>query len=404
MPEFHYKAKALSGEVITGVAIAKDEEELAKNLSRESYNLVSAAIKEKGEGGIRINISFGKKVSLVEKMMFTRYLAVMLGAGFPFDRALNVLAEQSKNKYFKEIILEIVERIIKGETFSSSLEKYPNIFNELYANMIKIGEEAGNLEEVLIILADQMEKDYKLLAKIKAAMVYPAIILVVMILIGIAMMIMVIPKFSEMFEKMNLELPFTTRIIIGLGDFISNYWYLLPIIIFIFIFGLQRMKDVKKGKKIFDWFSLYMPIAGSLNIKINTARTARILSSLLASGVPIVKSLEILSNTLASTYYKNAINSAVRDIQKGKTLKDCLSSYKKIYSFLLIQMIEVGEKTGKLSDILEKLAEFYEEEVDNDAKNLSSVIEPVLMVVIGAAVGVFAVSIIQPLYSMMGSL
>lgn len=354
--------------------------------------------------GLKINIGFGKKVSLVDKMMFTRYLAVMLNAGFPFDRALYVLAEQSKNKYFKEVILEIMDVVIKGESFSSSLQKYPNIFNELYSNMVKIGEEAGNLEEILNILANQMEKDYKLLAKIRSAMIYPAIILIVMVVIGVAMMIFIIPKFSEMFEKMSLELPLTTRMIIGLGDFLSVYWYSIPIIIFILIFGMRQMRRMKAGKKTLDWISLHLPVAGPLNIKINTARTSRILSSLLSSGVPIVKSLEILSNTLTSIYYKDAISKTAREIQKGKSLKECLASYKKIYSFLLLQMVEVGEKTGKLSEILRKLAEFYEEEVDTEAKNLSSVIEPFLMVAIGIAVGIFAVSIIQPLYSMMGGL
>lgn len=406
MPIFNYKAKTLSGEIISGSQEAKNEKELAKILLEKKFVLTSLKGKEEKKrrklGKISFNLRRG--VSLLDKMMFTRHLGVMVGAGFPFDKSLSVLSNQTKNQRFKKIILEMREDISRGESFSNALKKHPKVFDRLYWSMVKVGEETGNLKDVLEILAEQMRKDHELISRVKGAMMYPAVIFIVMILIGTLMMIVIIPKFSQMFEELNVELPLTTQIIMGMGNFMARYWYTIPIIIFILIFLFRRASKTEKGKRFLDWCSIKLPIIGSLNIKINTARTSRILTSLLKSGVPIVTTLEILSDTLSNSYYKEAIFAALKDIQKGKTLHESLASYEAIYSFLLMQMIEVGEETGKLDTILESLAEFYEGEVDNTTKNLSSIIEPILMVIMGAAVGFFALSIFQPIYSMMGSM
>jgi len=250
-------------------------------------------------------------------------------------------------------------------------------------------------------LASQMEKDHKLMSKVKGAMIYPVIILIIMFVLGILMMVMVIPQFSGMFEEMGAELPLSTKIIIALGDYLALYWYLIPVVIIFLIIGFKKISKTKKGKKTIDWASLRFPIIGSLNAKINTARTCRTLSSLLKSGVPITRTLEILSNTLTNFYYKEVMKTTSRDIQKGKTLEECLAPYDRLYPMLMIQMIEVGEKTGKLEIVLGRIAFFYEVEVDDITKNLSTIIEPALMVVIGIAVAVFVISLIQPMYSIM---
>jgi type IV pilus assembly protein PilC len=402
MAIFYYKAKTFSGQTITGSREAESKKELAKSLLKENYILISAESTHK-EKSQPIKISIGKKkISLTEKMIFTQHLAIMVDVGFPFEKSLSILAHQIQNKNFKEIILKIMDDVIKGESFSDALQKHPRVFDELYVNMVKVGEEAGNLTEVLNLLANQMEKDHKLLGKAKGAMIYPAVILTVMILVGIVTMIMIVPKFSEMFEEMNMELPLATKFIIGIGNFLNQYWYFIPIIIFILIFGITQFKKTKSGKKMLDEISLKIPIIGSLNIKINTARTCRIISSLLSSGVSLVRTLEILSNTLSNICYKEAIISVLKEFQKGKPLYKCLTPYEKIYSFLLIQMTAIGEETGRLDKVLVKLARFYEEEVDDATKNISSIIEPILIVVIGLAVGFFAIAIIQPMYGMMG--
>jgi len=407
MPTFNYRAKTPSGKIIFGSQRARDEEELAKTLYEEKkYVLIGLEGEEKKEkkklGGKKI--SFRRGVSLVDKMMFTRHLGVMTGTGFPFDKSLSVLADQTKNEKFKKTIFEIQEDISKGKSFSDALRKHPKVFNRIYWSMVKVGEETGNLQEVLEILAEQMKKDHELISRVKGAMMYPAVIFAVMIVIGIAMMILIIPKFSEMFEELEIDLPFTTQIIMAIGNFMAQYWYLIPFAVLVIIFLFRSIRKNKKGKRALDWCSVKLPVLGPLSIKINTARTARILTSLLKSGVTVISTLEILSDTLPNSYYKEAVTTVIKDVQEGKTLYEGFSPYDKIYSFLLIQMLQVGEETGKLDTILGTLAEFYEADVENVTNNLSSIIEPIMMVIIGGAVGFFALSIFQPIYSMMGAM
>lgn len=415
MPSYNYKAKTLSGELISGSMEAKDEKELAKIILEKKGHILTSigGGKEKaGEIGKELfqgklgkkQFSFKRGVSLVDKLMFTRHLGVMIGAGFPFDKSLTVLAGQSKNQKFQEIILQVHKDVTKGESFSNALKKHPKVFSHLYWSMVKVGEETGNLTEVLDILAEQMKKDHELISRVKGAMMYPAVILVAMLLIGSVMMVVIIPKFSELFEELNVDLPLTTQVIMSVGNFLAQNWYVMPLGVLLLVFLFRSVKKTTKGKRFLDWSSLKFPIMGSLTIKINTARTARILSSLLASGVPIVTTLEILSDTLPSSYYKEATSTALKEVQRGKSLHQSLSPFEKIYSFLLIQMLEVGEETGKLETVLESLAEFYELEIENTTKNLSSIIEPILMLVIGGAVGFFALSIFQPIYSIMGQM
>lgn len=402
MPIYKYKAQKIDGEIVSGVQKAQNKEELAISLSRENYILLSAVKEEKKKRSIKISLKRG--VPLIERMVFTRHLAVMISSGFPFDKSLDVLENQTKNKKFKEVIGDIKESVIKGEQFSESLKKHPNVFNEIYINMVKVGEETGNLKEVLNTLAAQMKKDHDIRSKVKSAMMYPAVLICLMGIIGIVMMIYVLPKFSQVFREMNVSMPTTTRIILSLGDILAKYWYLIPVAIFLIIFGFLRIKKTKQGKKTLDIISLKVPLIGPLLKMLNTARTARILSSLIKSGVPIIKSLEILSTTLTNHLYQNAIKETAKEIQKGKSLKEVLLNYQNIYSYLLLQMIEVGEETGSMGDVLADLATFYEGEVDTATKNFSSIIEPALMIIIGIAVAIFAISIVQPMYSMMGAI
>lgn len=405
MPIYKYKAKTISGEEISDSQKAQDKEELAKLLIKK--NLILVSVKGDKEGGFakkQLSFGFKKGISLVDKMMFTRHLAVMINAGFPFDKSLNVLAHQAENEKFKEIIKRLKDDVVKGEQFSEALKKHPKVFNDLYVNMTKIGEETGNLKDVLGELADQMKKDHDIRGKVKGAMMYPGVLVSLMAMIGVAMMTFVLPKFSQTFKSMGIPLPLATQIMFAVGDILEKFWFLLPIGIFLIVFGFMKFKKTKKGKDFLDSMYLKFPLFGPVIKKMNTARTARILSSLIKSGVPIVKSLDILSKALTNKLYGDAIAKAAKEIQKGKSLKDSLSGYENVYPYLLIQMIEVGEETGNLGEVLADLATFYEGEVDTITKNLSVIIEPVLMVIIGIAVGVFAVSILQPMYSMMGSI
>ncbi|MBL7154933.1 MAG: type II secretion system F family protein [Candidatus Portnoybacteria bacterium] len=408
MPTYLYTAKTKKGENKAGTLEAINKHKLAAILRQQDLVLISAettAPEEKvGRFDLKDFLQRIGRISLVEKMVFSRHLSIMIKAGLSLNQALRVLAEQTKNPKFKKIIGRLEEDVRRGQPLSDCLAKEPKVFNELYINMVRVGETSGNLDKVLKILAEQMRKDHELISRVRGAMMYPAVIITVMTGIGILMMIMVVPKLTEVFTEFNMELPLSTQIIIGLSNFLKNHLFLGLIILIGLIVLLRFGLKNKKVKRVLDKIYLHLPILGSLVQKINSARFARTLSSLVDSGLAIVKALQIVAGTLGNIHFKEALINSASQVQKGRELSQALSSYKNLYPPMVIQMIHVGEQTGSLSDILKNLADFYEEEIDNTTKNLSSIMEPVIMVIIGAAVGFFAVSMIQPMYSMMGGL
>jgi len=404
MPRYFYTAKSLKGEEKSGVLETKDIHQLAQKLHEQGFILIKAIVEEKRlKRKFKFSLpSFG--VSLSEKMFFTRNLQVMISAGIPLVRAIGTLSLQTKSKKFKQVLLNIKEEIVKGKNFSDTLANEPSIFSELFQNMVKVGEEAGTLEEVLKVLALQMERERDIKSKIKGAMIYPAIIICAMFGIGILMMVTVVPQLAETFKELEIELPLTTRIIIGFANFLTEKWYLVIIILFVSIFLFWKTLKTKSGKKLFDSFTLKFPIISPIIKNTNSAYTVRTLGSLISAGIPLPRALEITSRTLGNVFYKTALSEAAEKVRKGEKMSETLKFYENIYPSTVIQMISVGEETGETSSILSKLADFYEEEVSNATKNLASVIEPVLMLIIGAVVGFFAVSMVQPMYSMLGAI
>lgn len=403
MPRYFYTAKSFKGELQSGLLEAKDEKSLARTLRQEGLILIRAEPEKGKKRKFEISFpSFG--VPLTEKMFFTRNLQVMISAGLPLPRALQTLAAQSKSKKFKNALIDIAQDITKGKNLSDSLTRHSDIFSELFQNMVKAGEEAGTLEGVLKVLAQQMEKENALRSKIKGAMIYPAVIICAMIGIGILMLVTVVPKLAETFEELEIELPLATKIVINLANFLAQKWYLVIIILISLVFLFYQFLRTKAGKKITDALTLKIPIISPIIRKTNSAYTLRTLSSLISAGVSLPRSLEITSGTLGNIFYKEAIWQMVEKVRKGEKLSEALKPYENIYPPTVIQMVSVGEETGETTSILEKLADFYEEEVSNAAKNLTAVIEPVLMIIVGAAVGFFAVSMIQPMYSMLGAI
>ena len=400
MPEYFYTAVSPEGETKSGILEAKDEHELARVLRPKGYILISANVKRPKK---RIDIfQMIIKVPLKEKLFFTRNLGLMIKAGVSLPRALKILASQSGNKKFKEIILKVREEVIKGKKLSESFKNWPGVFSELFCSMMEIGEETGNLEEVLKNLTQQMERTYELKARVKGAMIYPAVIIVAMFGIGIMMLVTVVPKLAETFEELEIELPLTTQLIIFTANTIIKFWFVF-LAIFLILFFLIKWVLKTKGTKTIDKFALKIPIISSIVKQTNVAYTARGLSALIGSGVPIVRSLEIISKTLENFYFREAISESAKEVKKGTKLSKALKPFSGIYPLAFSEMIAVGEETGETSNILEKLADFFESEVENLTKNLTSVIEPVIMLIIGAAVGFFAVSMIQPMYSILGS-
>lgn len=409
MPTFYYTAKSQKGEIKSGTLEARDKHNLAQALRREGFILTSSQSmgEERKKGKIDLANRFKGiigRVTLIEKVMFARHLAVMIGAGFSLHKGLEVLAKQTKNSNFKKIINDITNRIKKGEALASSFAKYPKVFNNFFVSMIRVGEKGGNLEGVLKILADYLKKEHEFITKVKGAMVYPAVIVIAMIGIGILMMIVVMPKITAMFEELKVDLPLATRIIIAISNFLANYFIIGIVILLGCIFIIFKFLKTKKGKHFLSWFFLKMPLFNKITRKMNCARFARGFSSLMKSGVPVVESLNITAQTVSNVYYSKSLFEAATEVKKGKKIQESLEKNKEIYPILVSQMIGVGEETGQLSEISDRLAGFYEEEVKNITDNLASVIEPVLMIIIGIIVGFFAVSMIQPMYSMMQAL
>lgn len=403
MPKFLYTAKHVTtGETRGGEMIAKDEKELAQGLRSEGYLVTSVEQTEKEAGAVQVRfMDRFLSVPLKEKMVFARNLAVMVSSGLTVSKAIHNLSIQTPNAHFKKILQGIHEDVQSGKQLSEGLAKYPGVFNELFVNMVSVGEISGNLEEVLDILALQLEKEHDLLSKVRGAMTYPAVIVVAMIGIGILMLTYILPKITQVFVDMHVELPQTTLFIIGVSNFVRDHWLITIGIVVGSILSIRFFGKTDTGRHFFHWLFLRLPVVGNIIIKVNSARFARIYSSLLKSGVSVVNALAIVARTLGNIYYKEALTAGIDEVQKGTELSKIIEKYPKIFPVMVAQIIQVGEETGKTEDVLQRLAEFYEEEVSQITKNMSSIVEPILMLLIGGSVGFFAVAMLQPMYSVL---
>jgi type IV pilus assembly protein PilC len=403
MPNFFYTAKSPDGKTKAGTKEATNVRDLAKVLSEEGLILTKAE-ENLGKGKGDFVIFSSGKVSIAEKMLMTRNLWIMIVTGLPLVKGFSILAAQSKNKRLKTALLDIGQEVSRGANLSDSLKKYPDIFSELYRSMIQVGEESGTLEDVLNILALQLEREKEMSNKVQRALIYPAILVIVMLLVAICLSIFVLPKINTFFNSLNTDLPIITKIILGSGDFFMKYWYLILTGILVLITIFSAMVKTSQGRKSLDGLFLKIPLISSLVKKSNSASLIRSLSSLLSSGVSLIKSLDIASGTVKNFYYKQALKKVSKEVEKGKKLFIAFQPYQEIFPYGMIEMIEIGEETGRTAMILKKLAEFYEQEVSNAAESLSTIIEPILIVIIGLGVGTFAVSIIGPMYAVLGNI
>ncbi len=401
MPEYKYTAISENkDDKISGKILAASKSALAKDLRKKSFFLINAEEIE-GTEEIRGSLSFSRKISLLEKVLFTRNLGVMLSSGLSFSRSLQVLSEQAKNKKFKSIILNIRNEVTMGSTLSQSLDNYPDVFSEVYRSMIRLSEEAGTMEDTLKTLTEQLENEYELRSKIKGALVYPAVIVAVMIIIGIIFSTVFIPVIAQTFESMEIELPLLTRIIINSGMWMSENWYLVPVLLILMGYSLKTIIKTEQGKRAVDGFLLKIPIVSTLIRKNNAAFITKTMGALLSSGVPIVKSMEILSRTVSNTFFKESIDDSIKIVERGGKFSRAFLPFSNLYGLMTVQMLEVGEETGQTTNMLFKSADFLKEEVTNLTKNLASILEPILMIFIGFFVGIFAFAIIMPIYSML---
>lgn len=405
MTRFSYKIQNSAGKIETGAMEATDKFSLAAQFKNDGKIVISLSeFKQKDYFKLEVLNEMLSRIKLQDKIIFAKNLSAMLNAGLSLSRALGVLERQTTNLKFKKVLQSLVDNISKGKSLSDGMKEFSNVFPPLFVSMVGAGEESGNLADSLLIIGNQLEKTYLLKKKIKGAMIYPAIVITAMIIIAVLMFMFVVPTLSETFKSMNVALPTSTAFIIGMSDFLVNHGILALLIVVIVITAVVLFVRTPKGKRYMELTLLHLPVISKIVKESNSARTARTLSSLLSAGVDVVEAIGITKSVVQNSYYKDVLEKAGENVQKGIPLSSIFMEHSDIYPVLVGEMIEVGEETGKLSDMLLRVAEFYENEVDTATRDLSTIIEPILMVVIGAGVGFFAVSMITPMYTVMSGI
>ena len=397
MAEFTYTALTKEGKR-ESATIAAPSLAVAGHLLKEQ-GLLPTQIQEKRSGSLLDFLKKTSTVSLDEKIGVVENLSIMLKAGISISRGMQILVKQTKNAKMKNILSEVYSKVQAGKSLSESMADYGSVFSNIFISMIKVGEISGNLEKSLEYLSVQLHREADLKSKTRSAMIYPAVIVGAMVIIGILMSIFVLPKLTSIFKEFDTQLPFTTRVVIGVADFMSGHAIVVLVGLAAIITGLIAGYRTYLGKKYFDIFLLHMFVINTIVKKVNLARFSRILSSLLKSGIPIVQGLEVAGQSMGSIPYRELIAEAATDVKLGKSLTDSLGKNEVLFPVLVVQMLQVGEESGTVEDILGQLALHYEEEVDTTLRNLSSIIEPLLLLTIGGVVGVLALALISPIYN-----
>src|ERR1035437_89503 len=400
MPLFLYKAQDKEGKTYEGEIDVADRFAVYRKVKEDGGTVISVT-ELSGHGGISLKFSsFFSRVKTQEKIIFARNLASMIEAGLSVTRSLAVMEKPTKNAALKKVLNDLNNDVSKGKSLSDSMKSKSDVFSSLFVSMVKAGEESGNLSGSLKVVSTQMEKSYQLTKKIRGALIYPGVILCIMIAIGVLMLLYVVPTLSSTFAGLGVQLPARTQFIVNLSYFLQNHYLItLVALLLIVAFGLIASRS-KKGKRFFDFMTLHLPIIGPIAKEINSARTTRTLSSLLASGVDIVVAIEVTHDVLQNSYYKEILEKAQKTIQKGEPISDIFIANDKLYPVFVGEMINVGEETGKMAEMLLGVAVYYEDDVDQKTKDMSTIIEPLLMVMMGLGVGFFAVSMLSPMYSL----
>jgi len=402
---FKYKAKDKKGKIKEGVLVAASKKEVGDQLKDQQLSPLVVQEVEKESKKLSSSSLFGRQVSLVDKANLCRYLATMIESGLPLTEAVEVIAEESTHPAMQRVLGDVRAALQGGQSLSSAFTKHPQIFDEVFLTLVKAGEESGTLGKSFDYLGKQLYSDYELTQKVKSTLAYPTVIIITTMGLGVAMLVFVVPKIAPILLNLHREfpLPSYTLFILRTGLFMSkNIIFMLG---GLFLLGLAFFVVLgkPKGKKALGNFLSRVPFFGELLIKLTLGRFNRTLSTLLKSGVPITDCLRVAANTLTLPQYKGMGKMFVEEVQKGVSLSSILKK-SELFPPIMIRMVSTGEKTGALDKLLLDLAQFYEEEVSNALKTITSVIEPIMMLLIGIGVGIMIISVIAPIYSFIGSL
>jgi len=399
MPVYSYRGTSAAGATVTGERIAESKQALQAMLRRERVTPIT--IKEKGKEFALP--TFGGGVSAKELAIFTRQFSVMIDAGLPLVQCLEILGGQQENRAFQKALLGVRGAVEGGSTLANALRQHPKVFDDLYTNMVEAGETGGILDNILQRLSSYIEKNVKLKAAVKSAMIYPAATLTIMTGVVILLLWKVVPVFTQLFLGLGAELPLPTRIVIGLSTFVQNWILLIIVGAVALFFGVRFYYHTPGGKYFFDSLMLKIPLIGILLRKIATARFTRTLGTLIASGVPILEGLSITARTSGNAVIEKALMQVRKAVEEGRTIVEPLKSTE-VFPSMVAQMIGVGEQTGALDAMLNKIGDFYEEEVDAAVKDLLTAMEPIMLVMLGTIVGGIVISMYLPLFSLISKL
>jgi type IV pilus assembly protein PilC len=397
MPTYVWKGKNRYGDTVGGERVAASKEELGRLLQKDQISVLSVA---PAKGGFKIPFLKREKVKLKDLAVYSRQLSVLIDAELPLIQSLGILEEQQKNTYFKSVIKTVKDDVEAGSTLNQAKRKHPKAFDDLYCNLIASGEQSGSLDIMLRRLSEFIEKNVRLRAKVKQAMIYPVAIVIFAITVAIFLLWKVIPVFANIFRDLGAELPGLTAMVVGLSDFVQKY------IVFVFggivaaVLAFRYYRSTTPGRWSTDRLILKMPIFGPLLYKVAMTRVTRTLATLISGGVPMLESLKITSTTAGNVIIEKEITDARKLVSEGKTMAESFKVSGK-FPTMMLQMINVGEATGTLDEMLSKLANFYDEEVDNAVAAMLSILEPILLIFVGAMVGGLVVSMYLPIFSLM---
>ncbi len=401
MAVFSYTAIDLSGKSIKGKIEAENEQMVMAKLHEQKLHIINV---NREKGGIKkVASTKGKKVKLHSMVVFSRQLATMIDAGIAIVRCLDILESQTKDPVLKEVIGQCKKDVKGGISLTDAFAKHPHVFSRLYVNMVKAAETGGILDQILDRLATFLEKELEVRGKIKSAMIYPILVLSFAVLMLVALFMFVLPKFKEIFVSMDVQMPIATRALFGISTVMKSYWY-IPLGIIILGAAAYRMyAKTEKGAYHIDNLKLRFPVLGDIVQKMSISRFARTFATLISSGVPMMRSLEIVGETSGNRVISAAIDNARASIREGQKLSTPLMQ-SNLFPSMVTHMIDIGEETGRMSDMLAKVSDFYDQEVDNAVKALTSLIEPVLIVFMGGIVGFIAISIMAPIFKLISAI
>jgi type IV pilus assembly protein PilC len=402
--EFFYKAKNQAGATVEGQIQATNENEAAKLLAQQKLFVLDLDYGE--QTSFQKGFTLRRKVSLKDKIIFTKELAMMIKGGLPLIDSLDALAEQSENREFSRIIGQVMVDVKGGLALSKSLAKHPKVFPTLYIAITASGEKSGKLDEVLTRLADQLQKDYELNSRVKNALTYPVVVTIALIGIMILMLVFVVPQLKIIFSEMGVSLPIPTLIILGTSDFIIKYWYIIIIVVIGLIVAWRAWAKTSGGGIAIDKFKIKVWLFGPLMKKIYLARFSRTMATLIASGLPMLEIIDTVKLVVGNKIYVTAMEAMHRDIESGVPLSMSLRKHNiyQIFPAMISHMTAMGEKSGKVDYVLFEVADFYDKEVEATTQNLTSLIEPILILIIGGGVGIAIASVILPIYSLVNAI